>query len=149
MWKELHVVMYACNHGVWEARLEIWGWLAVLLRVTTTVMKQDGPKASWEGKGLFGLCFHIADHHQRKSGQELTQGRNLEAGAETWRGAAYWLASRGLLSLFSYKIQDHQTAGGKPLRVGVGGPTPWLIKKMPLQLDLLEAFPQLRLLLLW
>jgi hypothetical protein len=24
--------------------------------------------------------FHIAVHYQRKSGQELTQGRNLEAG---------------------------------------------------------------------
>ena len=31
--------------------------------------------------------FHTAVHHQRKSGQELTQGRNLEAGAEQkpWR----------------------------------------------------------------
>jgi hypothetical protein len=39
-------------------------------------------KASWGGKGLFGLHFHIAVHHQRKSGRELTQGRNLEAGAD-------------------------------------------------------------------
>ena len=133
MWKELHVVMYACNHGVWEARLEIWGWLAVLLRVTTTVMKQDGPKASWEGKGLFGLYFHIADHHQRKSGQELTQGRNLEAGAETWRGAAYWLASHGLLSLFSYTTQDHQPRDG-PTHNGLGPLTSVIFKKIPSRL---------------
>ena len=37
------------------------------------------------------LHFHIAVLHQRKSGQELTQGRNLEAGAdaEAMEGAAY------------------------------------------------------------
>jgi hypothetical protein len=40
-------------------------------------------KAIWGGKGLFSLCFHITVHHQRKSGQELKQGRNLEAGADT------------------------------------------------------------------
>jgi hypothetical protein len=37
-------------------------------------------KASWGGKGLFGLHFHIILHYQRTR-QELTQGRNLEAGA--------------------------------------------------------------------
>jgi hypothetical protein len=31
------------------------------------------------GKGLFSLDFHSAVYYQRKSGQELTQGRNLEA----------------------------------------------------------------------
>jgi hypothetical protein len=35
-----------------------------------------------EGKGLFGLHFHITAHHQRKSGQELKHGRNLEAGTD-------------------------------------------------------------------
>jgi hypothetical protein len=30
---------------------------------------------------LFDLHFHIANYHQRKSGQEPRQGRNLEAGA--------------------------------------------------------------------
>jgi hypothetical protein len=33
-------------------------------------------------KGLFGLHFHIAVHHQGKSGQELKQDRILEAGAD-------------------------------------------------------------------
>jgi hypothetical protein len=46
-------------------------------------------KASWRGKGL-GSNFHITVDHQRKPGQELKQGRNLEAGAdaeamEGWR----------------------------------------------------------------
>jgi hypothetical protein len=37
------------------------------------------------------------------------QGRNPEAGAdaEVMEDAAYCLAPHGLLSLFSYKIQDH------------------------------------------
>jgi len=50
-----------------------------------------------ERKGLFSLHLHIAVHHQRKSGLELIQGRNLEAGAdaEAVEGAAYWLASPG------------------------------------------------------
>jgi hypothetical protein len=39
-------------------------------------------KAIWGGKGLFSLYFHIAAHHKRKLEQELTQGRNLEAGAD-------------------------------------------------------------------
>jgi hypothetical protein len=39
-------------------------------------------KATWGEKDLFGLHFHITVHHQRKLGQELKQGRNLEAGAD-------------------------------------------------------------------
>jgi hypothetical protein len=44
--------------------------------------KHHEQEASWRGKGLFSLHFHIAVHHQRKSGQELTQARNLESGAD-------------------------------------------------------------------
>ena len=63
------------------------------------------------GKGLFG--FQITDHHWRKSGQELEQGWNPEAGAgaEAMDLAAYWLASPGLLSLLSYRTQDHHELG--------------------------------------
>ena len=52
--------------------------------VTIVVMKH------LQRRGLFGLHFHITVHHQRKSGQELKQGRNLEAGAdvETMRDTA-------------------------------------------------------------
>jgi transposase len=35
-------------------------------------------EASWGGKGLFSLHFHIAVHHQRKSGLELNQVRKQE-----------------------------------------------------------------------
>lgn len=43
-------------------------------------MNHHAQKASWGGKGLFGLHFHIIVHHQRNSGQELKQSRNLETG---------------------------------------------------------------------
>jgi hypothetical protein len=47
--------------------------------------------------GLFG--FHIVVHNWRKSGQELKQVRNLEAGAdaEGMEGTAYWLAQLAVL----------------------------------------------------
>jgi hypothetical protein len=45
--------------------------------------KHYDQEASWGGKGLISLHFHIAIQTQRKSGQELTQGRNLETGADT------------------------------------------------------------------
>jgi hypothetical protein len=55
----------------------------VLVRVSIPALcKHHGRDTSWGGKGLCSLHFHIAIHHQRKSGQELTQGRDLEAGAD-------------------------------------------------------------------
>ena len=44
--------------------------------------KHHDQEASWGRKDLFSLHFNITVHHQRKSGQGLTQGRNLEAGAD-------------------------------------------------------------------
>jgi hypothetical protein len=53
--------------------------------------KYHNQEASWGEKGLFSLHIHIALYHQRKAGQELTQDRNMEAGAdaEAMEGAAY------------------------------------------------------------
>jgi hypothetical protein len=47
--------------------------------------------------------FHIAVPHQRKSGQELTQGRNLGAGvdAEAMEECCLQAGFPGLLSIFS------------------------------------------------
>ena len=45
-------------------------------------MKHYDQKASWRGKDLSGLPFHITLHPQKKSEQELKQGGNLEAGAD-------------------------------------------------------------------
>jgi hypothetical protein len=48
------------------------------------------------------------------SNSELKQSRNLEAGAdaEAMEGAAYCLTPHGLLSLLSYRTQDHQPRHG-------------------------------------
>jgi hypothetical protein len=74
--------------------------------------KHHDQEASWGGKGLFSLHFHIAVHHQRTSGLELKQVRKQELMQRPWRDVPYWLASPGLLSLFSYRTQDYQPKDG-------------------------------------
>jgi hypothetical protein len=56
--------------------------------------------------------FHIVVHHQRMSGLELKQVRKQELKQKPWRDVLYWLASPGLLSLLSYRIQDSQPRDG-------------------------------------
>jgi len=56
--------------------------------------------------------FHTAVHHPRKSGLELKQVRKQELMQSPWRDVTYWLASPGLLSLLSYRTQDHQPRDG-------------------------------------
>jgi len=62
-----------------------------------------------EERGLFSLHFHIAVHHHRKSGLELTQVRKQELMQRPWGDVSYWLAFPGLLSLLSYRTQDYQS----------------------------------------
>jgi len=50
---------------------------------------------------LFDLDFHISVHHQRKLGQELKWGKNLEAGAD-----AEAMEECCLLACFSWFIQS-------------------------------------------
>jgi hypothetical protein len=56
--------------------------------------------------------FHIAVHHQRKSGLELKQIRKQELMQRPWRDVSYWLASPGLLNLLSSRTQDYQPRDG-------------------------------------
>lgn len=42
------------------------------------------------GKELFGLHLHVTVSHQRKSGQEVKQGRNLEAVAHVEAREGSW-----------------------------------------------------------
>jgi len=74
--------------------------------------KHQDQEASWGGKGLFSLHFHIAVHHQRKPGLELKQVREQELMQRPWRDVTYWLASSGLLSLLSYRTQEYQSRDG-------------------------------------
>ena len=82
--------------------------------------KHHDPEASWGGKGLFSLCFHIAVHHQRKSGQELTQGRNLEAGADAEAMEGYYLLDCFPLACSAcFLIESRTTSPGMaPLTMG-------------------------------
>jgi hypothetical protein len=60
-------------------------------------------KGKREGRGFFGLPFHIIVHHQRKSGQQPKQARNLEeVDAEAMEGCcllacSLWLAQLAFL----------------------------------------------------
>jgi len=79
---------------------------------------------------------NIAVHHKGSWRQELMQRPR--------RDAAYWLASPGLLSLLSYRTQDHQPRDGTTHN-GLGPPPLITNRANALQLGLMEAFPQLRL----
>jgi hypothetical protein len=71
--------------------------------------KHHDQEASWGGKGLISLYFHIAVHHQRKLGQELTLSRNLEAGAdaEAMEGCCLLDCFPGFLRLLPSRTQDY------------------------------------------
>ena len=56
-----------------------------------------------------------------------------------WRDAAYWLISHDLISLFSFKTQNHQPRNGHTHN-GLGPPPLITNSKNALQLDLMEAF---------
>jgi hypothetical protein len=117
-------------------------WCLPVFRVSTAADQ----KASWEGKGLFCLHFHVAVHHQRKSGLELKQVRKQELMQWPWRDVLYWLASPGLLSLLSYRTKTANPEMVPPTR----GLSPLITNwENALQLDLMEAFLQLKLLSLW
>jgi hypothetical protein len=65
---------------------------------------------------------------------------------KSWRDVLYWLASPGLLSLLSYRTKTTSPEMVPPTR----GPPPLITnwENTP-QMDLVEAFPQLKLLSLW
>jgi hypothetical protein len=63
------------------------------------------PKQVEEERMYLAYTFHITVYHQRKLGQELKRVKNL--GGRSWcRGVL--LVPCGLLSLLSYRTQDHQ-----------------------------------------
>jgi hypothetical protein len=51
-----------------------------------------------------------------------------------------------LTGLLSYRTQDYQPRDGTTYKPPPPNPTPSLIEKMPYSLDLMEAFPQRKLL---
>jgi hypothetical protein len=67
-------------------------------------------KATWRGKGLFSLHFHIMVHHGKKPGQELKQGMNQEARAD-----AEAMEECCLLACFSWFAQPAFLYNPRPL----------------------------------
>ena len=70
------------NNSVYQTVVRSLLIYSILVKVCIPAQNIMTKKQVGEGKGVFSLHFHIAVHLQRKSGQELTQGRNLEAGAD-------------------------------------------------------------------
>jgi hypothetical protein len=58
------------------------GLMPALLRVSVAVMEHHDPKQLGKEGVLFLLYSHITVYYPRKSGQELKQVKNLEAGAD-------------------------------------------------------------------
>jgi hypothetical protein len=105
--------------------------------------KHHDQEASWGGKGLFSLRFPHCCSSPKEVRTGTQAGQKAGADAEASVEECYWLASPSLLNLRSYRTQDHQPRVGTTTM----GP-PHLITNCEnvLQLDIMEAFPQGRLL---
>jgi hypothetical protein len=60
-----------------------------------------------EEKGLLSLHFHIKESQDENSSRAGTWRQELMQ--SPWRSTAYWLAHQGLLSLLSYRTQNHRS----------------------------------------
>ena len=95
-------------------------------RVSIAGLKHHDQKASWRGKGLFGLDFRVTVDHGRNSGQELKQG-------ESWyRGHggvlfAYW----STICSACFLEEPRTTAQDGPTHNRLGPPHQSLIIKTP------------------
>jgi hypothetical protein len=105
-----------------NSRLETKIWklseCGVLVRVSIAMTKHD-QKAILGEKGLFGLHFHVAVHYWRTSGQELKQGRSMEAeaDAESTEGCCsmvcfLWLSQPAFLQNWGLPAQDGPSHNG-------------------------------------
>jgi hypothetical protein len=75
----------------------------------TMTKKQVGEKGIYLANAST-LLFIIEGSQGRNS--NMAESWRQELMQKPWRGAAYWLASHGLLSLLSYRTQDHQSRDG-------------------------------------
>jgi hypothetical protein len=80
------------NNSVYQTVVRSLLIYSILVKVCIPAQNIMTKKQVGEGKGVFSLHFHIAVHLQSKSGQELTQDRKLEAGADAEAREEYWLS---------------------------------------------------------
>jgi hypothetical protein len=85
--------------------------LTVFVGVSIPAQNISTKKQVGEERVLLIIHFHIVFHQQRKSGLELTQGRNLEAGADA-AGMEGCCLLDCFTALLSYRTQDYQHRDG-------------------------------------
>jgi len=83
---------------------------SVLSRVFIAATKHHDQRTSWEERVCSAhtstLLFITKGSQSRNSNRAGTWKQELMP--RPWRGAAYWVASYGSLSLLSYRSQDYQ-----------------------------------------
>jgi hypothetical protein len=120
-------------------------WNHVLVRVSIPA-QISWPRSKLGRKGFIQLTLPYCCSSPRKSELELKRVRKQEMMQRPWRDVPYWLASPDLLSLLSYRTNTTRLEMVPPTR----GLSPLITNwENALQLDLMEAFPQLKLLSLW
>ena len=101
------------------------------------------PRSMLGRKGFIQLTLPYCCSSPGKSGLEFKQVWKQELMQRPWRDVHYWLASPGLLSLLSYRTKTSSPEMVPPTR----GLSPLITNwENALQLDLMEAFPQMKLL---
>jgi hypothetical protein len=80
----------------------------VLVRVTNAMMKHCD-QSNFGSKGFTGLNIHITVHHQRRSVQQPTKGKNLKVGVDV-KECCLVDVPHGLFNLLYHK--DHQPKAG-------------------------------------
>jgi hypothetical protein len=119
-----HCVLYLC----WEIPLKLGIALGFLL---LWLNETPWPKASWEGKSLFCLYFHITVNHWRDVRAETGRQELLH---RPWKSAAHWFAPPGLLNLIFYRTRI-TSPGMLPPTIGWALPYQSLVLKMPYKLS--------------
>jgi hypothetical protein len=103
------------------------------------------PRATWGGKGLFGLHFHMVVHHEgsqdRNSNKAGTWRQELMQ--RSWRSTSYWLGPLACSACILIELRT-TSPGVASHTMGWALPNQSLIKKNALQLHLMRDFSQWR-----
>ena len=101
--------------------------MCLLVKAVIVVIRTPQSKATW-GEDFF-LWFMLPHHCWSLKEVRTGTPAGEELPQSSGRGAAYWLAAHGLLSLISYRTQDHQPRDATN-HSGLGPSQKSLIKNM-------------------